>query len=166
MTYTINLAQLNTIFGVAMPGIVAFIAGLIRQDRFPSRINDLISYVVIVILALVQTLLGGQFGGSIGNFILVAAWSIAALHTRYGQDFQGKVQTATSIAKLPPAPAAPPALPTVNINPEQVAALILQNLNMPQLAALLKSELLASNVAVPVPDQPTQANIPAIKTGG
>jgi hypothetical protein len=138
-SFTINSGQLNAVFGVAMPIIVAIVAGLVRQDRFPGRVNDCISYAVIIVLAIIQTWLGGQFGGSVGNFLLVAAWSIAGLHTRYGQDFQGSIQTATSIGKLPPEP---PQLPTVHVNVEMLAALLLAELQKMQ---------------QPVDQQPTQS---------
>lgn len=119
---TINGQQISMVFALAMPAVVAFLAGVLRQDRFPARINELISYIVIVLLAIVQTWLGGQFGGTIGNFLLVMAWAAIGLHTRYGQDFQAAIQTATSIGKLPPAP---PQIPQINVNVAQLAALLL-----------------------------------------
>jgi len=139
---TISGAQLNAMFGAAMPIIVAFVAGFLRQDSFNTPklewINELIFHVVILGLALAQTALGGTWGGSsIANFVIVVSVSYGALSTKYGNGLLAKVQSATSIGKAPPAPA--PALPQININ---VAAL----------AALLTAELLKSQ---PIDQQPT-----------
>ena len=107
MTYTITVQQLNAVFGLAMPLIVGFIAGVIRQDGFAPWLNELISHLVIVILAATQTLLGGQWGGSgIANFVIIVSVAYGVLSTRFGSQFQGKVQTSTSIFKAPPAPPA------------------------------------------------------------
>ena len=142
---TISGSQLNAAFGVLMPMIVAALAGVIRQDRFPTWLNEFISYLIIIVLAIAQTWLGGTFDGTLGslsNFILAAAWSIAVLHTKFGQQLQGSVQTATSFGKLPPE--APP-LPQININ-------------VVQLAQLLRDELVRLQ---PIDQQPT-TTMPAI----
>lgn len=174
MLYTIDLSQLNTLFGVAMPAIVAFLAGLLRQDRLDTPkwewINELLFHVVLLGMAFVQTMLGGQWGGSgVSNFVIVASLSYGALSTKYGSNFLQGVQSATSIRKLPPAPPAAPVVPPININVEQlaqvlapmVAPLFTQHLNLAQLAQLLKSELLASNQSVE--DMPTQTNLQIVR---
>ncbi len=107
MTYTINLSQLNAAFGIAMPLVVGFIAGLLRQDGFAPWLNELISHLVIVLLAVTQTLLGGQWGGSgLSNFLIIASLAYGVLSTRFGAQLQTKVQTSTSLLKAPPAPPA------------------------------------------------------------
>ena len=141
MTYTITVQQLNAVFGLAMPLIVGFIAGVIRQDGFAPWLNELISHLVIVILAAAQTLLGGQWGGSgIANFVIIVSVAYGVLSTRFGSEFQGKVQTSTSIFKAPPAP---PALTL-----ESIAAVIAQ-----QLQSYMRQQ--------PIEQQPT-TQMPAI----
>ena len=119
---TIDLSQVNTWFGIALPAIVAFIAGLIRQDNFAPWLNELISYVVIVALAITQTILGGQLGGSsLSNFVIVTALAVAGIQTKYGQQFQVAVQRMTSIKKAPPAPAP--------LSAEQIASIVVARLS-------------------------------------
>lgn len=143
MTYTITLQQLNAAFAVAMPLIVAFVAGLIRQDGFAFWLNELISHAVILVLATVQTLLGGSLGGSgLANFIIVVSIAYGLLSTKFGYEFQNKVQTSTSIFKAPPAP---PALTL-----ESIAAVIAQ-----QFQAYMRQQ--------PIDAQPTQ-QIQAVRT--
>lgn len=141
MTYTITVQQLNAVFGLVMPLVVGFIAGVIRQDGFAPWLNELISHLVIVILAAAQTLLGGQWGGSsIANFVIIVSVAYGVLSTRFGSEFQGKVQTSTSIFKAPPAP---PALTL-----ESIAAVIAQ-----QLQSYMRQQ--------PIDSQPT-TQMPAI----
>jgi hypothetical protein len=143
MTYTISLQQLNAVFGLAMPIIVGFVAGVLRQDGFATWLNELISHLVIVILAATQTLLGGQWGGSgIANFLIIASLAYGVLSTRFGAQFQGKLQTSTSLMKAPPAP---PALTL-----ESIAAVIAQ-----QFQAYMRQQ--------PIDAQPTQ-QIQAVRT--
>jgi hypothetical protein len=146
---TISGAQMNAMFGAIMPVIVAFVAGLLRQDSFATPklewINELIFHVVILGLALAQTALGGTWGGSsISNFVIVASLSYGALSTKYGNGLLAKVQTASSIGKAPPAPA--PQLPQININVAALAALLLDELRKSQ----------------PIDQQPT-SQIPALQ---
>lgn len=136
MTYTITLQQLNAVFGLAMPLIVGFVAGVLRQDGFATWLNELISHVVILALALAQTLFGGQWGGSgIANFVIVVSVAYGVLSTRFGAQFQGKIQTSTSLFKAPPAP------PELTL--EQIAAVIER-----QLAQFMRQQ--------PLDAQPTQ----------
>jgi hypothetical protein len=142
MTYTISLQQLNAAFGLIMPLIVGFIAGIIRQDGFAPWLNELISHLVIVILAATQTLLGGQWGGSgIANFVIVVSVAYGVLSTRFGAEFQGKIQTSTSLFKAPP-PVAP--YPSA----EEIASLVLEYIQRFRIQA-------------PIDQQPT-TQIPAV----
>ena len=153
MTYTIDLAQLNQYFVVALPIVVAFLAGLLRQDGFSDGLNDAIFHVVLIGLAIAQTLLGGKLGGSsLSNFILALGLSYGTLAGKYKYSpatLMNKVQGATSILKAPPAPVQPQ-IPQITIDPNQMAV---------ALAARLKEELLASGLLAgqSVDQQPTQA---------
>lgn len=154
MTYTISLQQLNAAFGLFLPLIVGFVAGVLRQDGFASWLNELISHLVIVILAATQTLLGGQWGGSgIANFVIVVSVAYGVLSTRFGTQFQGKVQTSTSLFKAPPAP------PELTL--EAIAGIISQQFQ----AYLAQSR--------PIDQQPTtqmpaivRTNTPPVQQGG
>lgn len=124
-----------------MPLIVGFVAGLIRQDGLAPWLNELISHLVIVLLALAQTLLGGQWGGSsLANFLIVVSVAYGVLSTKFGHDFQGNIQTKTSLLKAPPAP--PP------LTLESIAAVIAQ-----QFQAYMRQQ--------PIDAQPT-TQMPAI----
>ena len=117
---TVNLSQLNTYFLVLMPMIVAFVAGVIRQDKFPHYVNELITVVVMIVLALLQAFFSGKLGGSpLATFGIVAAYTAALLHTPLGQQLQNAIQTnVLSLGKAPPPP--PP------ITLEQIAAVVAQ----------------------------------------
>src|SRR5260221_138716 len=91
---TINLSALSPLLTAFLPVFVAFLAGVLRQDKFPQWANELISYVVILGLALLQVFVIGKLtGNSIADFALVAAYMTAILHTSYGQQLQQAVQT-------------------------------------------------------------------------
>jgi len=142
---TISLSQLNAYFGVAMPIVVGLIAGLLRQDGFAPWLNELISHLVIVLLALTQTLLGGQWGGSsLANFLIVAALAYGVLATKFGSTLQGTIQTRTSVLKAPPPP--PP------LTLDSIAVVVAQ-----QLQTYLRSQ------SIRVDQMPTQ-QIAAVRT--
>jgi hypothetical protein len=150
MTYTISLQQLNAVFGLAMPLIVGFVAGMLRQDGFASWLNELISHLVIVILAATQTLLGGQWGGSgIANFVIIVSVAYGVLSTRFGTQFQGKIQTSTSLLKAPPEPPAP-AFPSA----EEIASVVMR---------YISQQVRMQVGQVPLDAQPTQ-QIQAVRT--
>ena len=78
----IDLSQLSPYYIAAMPAIVAFIAGIIRQDRLPKLANEGITLGVVLILAFVQAVLGGKLGGStLSDFAIVASYAGALAHT-------------------------------------------------------------------------------------
>ncbi len=144
-TIAISGAQLNALFGVALTFIVAFVGGLLRQDSFNTPklewLNELIFHAVLLGLALAQTALGSQWGGSsISNFLIVAGTAYGALSTKYGSGLLEKVQSATSIGKAPPAPALYPSA-------EEIAAVVLQQL----------AQAYPVQANLPVEQQPTQA---------
>jgi len=156
---TISLSQLNGYFGVAMPILVGLIAGLLRQDGFAPWLNELISHLVIILLALAQTLLGGQWGGSsLANFLIVASIAYGVLATKFGSTLQGTIQTRTSVLKAPPPP--PP------LTLDSIAAVVAQ-----QLQRYIQAQALSQSTRV---DQiPTQqipavvrANTPPAQQGG
>ena len=144
---TISLQQLNATFGAALPLLVATIAGLLRQDGFAPWVNELISHLVIILLALAQTLLGGQWGGSsLANFVIVAALAYGVLYSRFGAAFQNTVQTKTSILKAPPEP--PP------LSLDSIAAVMAQ-----QLQAYLRAQAQSTYV-----DQLPTQQIPIVRS--
>lgn len=166
---TIDLSQFNTYFTIALPVLAAFIAGIIRQDKLPGPANELISLVVVLLIALVQALLGGKLGGSpLADFGIITAYSLALLHTPLGQQFQQGVQSnVLSFGKPAPKPAqTPPDVPQISLDSAAVAQMLVQRLDINKLAQLLIAELGKPNVPMPPPidSQPTQANIPVIRT--
>jgi len=120
---TIDFSALSPVLTAFLPVFVAFIAGVLRQDKFPHWLNELISYLVILALALLQVFLIGKLTGSaIADFALVAAYMTAILHTAYGQQLQQAVQTnVLSLGKAAPAPSPYPSA-------EDIAAVVLQQL--------------------------------------
>lgn len=154
---TIDLSQFNTYFTIALPVIVAAIAGVLRQDKFPGPANELISLVVVLLIALLQALLGGKLGGSaLADFGIITAYSLALLHTPLGQSLQQGVQSnVLSFGKPAPAPASPtPTVPQVTIDVSRLAQLLIAELGKP-------------NVPMPPPpieSMPTQANMPVVRT--
>jgi len=91
---SLDLSQLNTYFLVFLPMIVAFVAGVIRQDRFPQWVNECITIVLILGIAVTQAVLSGKVGGSpLADFGLVAAYTTAFLHTPLFQQLQSAIQT-------------------------------------------------------------------------
>ncbi len=164
----IDLAQLNTWFGAAMPAIVALIAGLIRQDGWKPATNELISTVVILALAITQTLLGGAWGGSgLANFAIITALAFIGLDNKYGQMLQLKIQTTTSVVKaaapsIPFPTPAPIVIPPINT--QALAEEVMKRVNLPYLASLLKDELVALGTAAPPIDQQPTTSIQAVRT--
>ena len=166
---TIDLSQFNTYFTIALPVIVAAIAGVLRQDKFPGPVNELISLVVVLLIALMQALLGGKLGGSaLADFGIITAYSLALLHTPLGQQLQQGVQSnVLSFGKPAPKPApVPPTIPQISLDAAGVASLLLQHLDVAKIAALLIAELGKPNPPMPPPieSMPTQANLQAVRT--
>ena len=155
---TIDLSQFNTYFTIALPVIAAFIAGIIRQDKLPGPANELISLVVVLLIALVQALLGGKLGGSpLADFGIITAYSLALLHTPLGQQFQQGVQSNVLSFGKPapkPAPVAPPTMPTVTIDVNRLAQLLIAELGKPN----------PPMSPPPIESMPTQANMPVVRT--
>lgn len=146
---TIDLSALSPLLTAFLPLLVALIAGVLRQDKFPHWLNEMLSYLVILALALLQVFLIGKLTGSaIADFALVAAYMTAILHTSYGQQLQQAVQTnVLSLGKAPPAPSPYPSA-------EDIAAVVLQ-----QLAAMYPPQ---APVRV---DQMATQSVPAITRG-
>ena len=148
---TINLSQLNTYFLVLMPMIVAFVAGIIRQDKFPHYVNELITVVVMLVLALLQAFFSGKLGGSpLATFGIVAAYTAALLHTPLGQQLQNTIQTnVLSLGKAPP--------PPEPITLEQIATVVAQ-----QFQNYVQAQAMTTSVRpLGIPELPTQ-QIPAV----
>lgn len=174
---TIDLAQPNIYFIALMPLIVAGVAGIIRQDRLPQMVNEVISVIVALLLASGQALLGGKLGGSpFADFGIVSAYTISLLHSAPFQKLQQGIQTnVASVGKPAPVPVTPP---QILINTEQVvqrllasldtntlALQLVQALPIPTIATMLKNELIQAGKVVPssqIPNLPTQ-DVPAIQ---
>lgn len=169
----LDLTQLNTYFTIALPVIVSIIAGIIRQDRFPQWVNELISILVVLIIAFLQALFGGKLGGSaLADFGIIVAYTMAVLHTPLFQQLQQATQSVTSFGKPASKPAATlPTIPQINLDAAGVTALLLQHLDISKLAALLIAELGKPSVpasapppVLPIESMPTQTNLQAIRT--
>src|SRR5258708_5267427 len=157
-----DLSQLSAYYIAALPAIVAFIAGLIRQDRLPKLANEGITLGVVLLLAFVQALLGGNLGGSpLADFAIVASYAGALAHTPLLAALQqylhsnlfglGKPATATTPPVVTPTGAMPP---IVHVDVPLLTQQFLQQLNLPQLAALLRDELIRASQ--PVSQQETK----------
>jgi hypothetical protein len=181
------MIDLSAAYIAIVPAIVAFIAGIIRQDRLPPLINDAITLVVVLILATIQALLGGKLGGSpLADFVLVASYATALARTPLLASLQeylqshvlsfGKPATATTQPSAAPTGTVPP---IIHIDVPSLAQQLLGQLNLQQLAALLRDELIKASQTqqlrsdqqatkpmpvAPVPAAPVRANTPQGQT--
>ncbi len=48
---TIDLSQVHTLFLVVLPALVGVLAGLIRQNKLPNWLNELILYIIVAVVA-------------------------------------------------------------------------------------------------------------------
>lgn len=149
---TIDLTQVYPYIIGIMPALVAFAAGVIRQDRLPNLANEIISDALAVGVAVVQAVAGGKLGGSpTSDFALVASYTLAVMHTPAFMQFQKNIQSnVVSLGKgASPAPVQPP------LDMAALAMGLAQQINLPQLALLLRNELMK-----PVPAQQVPAVVP------
>ncbi len=142
---TIDLSQLHTLFLVVLPALVGVLAGLIRQDKLPSWLNELILYLIVAVVALVQALLDGKLSGNaLSDFMLIGAYCTAFLNTTPGRNLLGSVQTVTSIGGHPD-----PVTPAPSFDLGQLAN---------RLAPFLAQELVRLRMPSAIPTiQPQQA---------
>ena len=153
---TIDLSQFNTYILVLMPVIAAFVAGIIRQDKFPPRANEIITLLVILALAILQAALNGKiiFDNPIATFGFVAAYATALVHSPLGTSFQQGVQSnVLSLGKPAPAQVTPPTMPTVTIDVNRLAQLLIAELGKPNVPA-----------PPPIESMPTQTGLQAVRT--
>ncbi len=149
----IDLSALSTYYIAALPMIVAFIAGLIRQDKLPKLANEGITLGVVLLLAFVQALLGGNLGGSpLADFAIVASYAGALAHTPLLASLQQYLQSnLLSFGKPAMVTTQPTATPTgamppiVHVDVPLLTQQFLQQLNLPQLATLLRDELIKAS---------------------
>lgn len=154
----IDLNQLSTYYIVALPAIVAFLAGLLRQDRLPQAVNEALSLIIVLILAAIQALLGGKLGGgTLADFALIASYAAALAHTPPLAALQQYLQSNLFSFGKPVPSAVQSQVPQVDVS--ALASAILQNINLAQLAALLSNELAKSQVS----DQTTSPRIPVVR---
>ena len=156
----IDLSQLSTYYIVALPAIVAFLAGLLRQDKLPQWLNEGIAFVLVLILAAIQALLGGKLGGgTLADFAIITSYAAALVHTPPLAALQQYLQSNLfSFGK--PAPSAQPGQ-SPQIDVPALAGAILQNINLAQLAELMKT---ASTSPAPASNLPTSRELPAVRT--
>jgi hypothetical protein len=161
---TFDLSQLNTYYIIALPAIVAFLAGLIRQDKLPQWLNEALSLVLVLILAAVQALLGGKLGGgTLTDFAIITSYAAALVHTPPLAALQQYLQSnLLSFGK--PATSSQPGQSVVQIDTPALAGAILQNINLAQLAVLLKAELMKTANTSPAPARPLVSNLPTQPT--
>ena len=160
----IDLSQLSTYYIVALPAIVAFLAGILRQDKLPQWLNEGIAFVLVLILAAIQALLGGKLGGgTLADFALVTSYAAALAHTPPLAALQQYLQSNLfSFGK--PVASSQPGQPVVQIDAPALASAILQNINLAQLAVLLKAELMKTANTSPAPARPQISNLPTQPT--
>src|SRR6266581_2040527 len=150
---TIDLSQVHTLFLVILPALVGVLAGLIRQDKLPNWLNELILYVIVAVVALLQALLDGKLGGNaISDFMLIGAYCTAFLNTVPGRNLLGSVQTVTSIGGHP-APVTP-ALPfDLGALANRIAPLLTQELVKLRMASVVPTVQPSQPVQMPVQQQ-------------
>ena len=144
----IDLTQYYPYLIGMMPALVAFVAGVIRQDKLPALANEIISDVLAVGVAIVQALAGGKLGGSpTSDFALVASYTLAVMHTPAFMQFQKNIQS--NVLSVGKGAAPVPAQPQLDI--PSLARALAQTMDLPQLAMLLRSELMKGVAAQQVP---------------
>ena len=136
--------QLYAYLIAALPALVAFVAGILRQDRLPPLVNEAISDVLGVGVAIVQAWQGGKLGGSpTSDFAIVAAYTLVVMHTPVFQQFQQQIQSnVLSIGSKAPAPA-PAQAPALDI--PTLALAIVRNIDITNLVAMLRDEMIKSS---------------------
>src|SRR5579872_6014315 len=139
--------QLYAYLIAALPALVAFVAGILRQDRLPPLVNEAISDVLGVGVAVVQAWQGGKLGGSpTSDFTIVAAYTLVVMHTPVFQSFQQQIQSnvlSIGSGKAPtpvPAQAQAPALDIPTL-----ALAIVRNIDITNLVAMLRDEMIKSS---------------------
>jgi hypothetical protein len=175
----IDLSQLSTYYVLALPAIVAFLAGLIRQDKLPPLANEIISYAVVLLLSAGQALFGGKLGGSpLADFTMIAAYASTAIHTPPFAKLQQYLQSNVLSLGKPPAP--PPSSSLDAIDVRALAGQIIAALPLSQLAVMLRDELvkvansqqqqavtpMADTPTRPVPTAVVRSSVPPLSHGG
>lgn len=104
---TFNLAVV-----ALLPLLVSAIAGVLRQDRLPTSVNQAISLALAVLAGLFQALEGGKLGGSpIADFLIVSAYTTAVMHSPLFLQLQDAIQSNVFTVGKPQPPTPPPSLP-------------------------------------------------------
>jgi hypothetical protein len=161
---TFDLSQLSVYYIVLLPGIVALVAGLLRQDRLPQGVNEAIAFVVVLLLAGVQALLGGKLGGSaLSDFAIIASYAAALVHTPPLAKLQEYLQSNffSFGSPAPAQPAVPPQAAPVQIPPPIV------HIDVAALALQLSKELMkvaSQQAPSPSPARPQVPDLDTVKT--
>ncbi len=157
---TIDLSQVHTLFLVVLPALVGVLAGLIRQDKLPNWLNELILYIIVAVVALVQALLDGKLGGNaLSDFMLVGAYCTAFLNTAPGRNLLGSVQTVTSIGGHP-ATVTPVQPFDLGALAGQIAPFLAQELVKLRMASVVPTVQHSQAAQMPVQQQPMPFSTP------
>ena len=139
--------QLYAYLIAALPALVAFVAGILRQDRLPPLVNEAISDVLGVSVAIVQAWQGGRLGGSpTSDFAIVAAYTLVVMHTPIFQSFQRQIQSNVpriGSGKAPAPVQAQAQAPALDI--PTLALAIVRNIDIANLVAMLRDEMIKSS---------------------
>jgi hypothetical protein len=106
--------DLLTILPVALPIVVAFIAGLLRQDGLPQAVNEAITVGLLLLAAIGDAIYNHRLTNNLMlDFIVVAGYAAAIVQLPQLQALQGYLQSnALAFIKAAadlPEPPAPPA---------------------------------------------------------
>jgi hypothetical protein len=129
----------------------------------PPLVNEIISDVLAVGVAVVQALQGGQLGGSpTSDFAIVASYTLVVMHTPVFQSFQKQVQS--NVLNIGgKAPVQAQAAPALDI--PSLALAIVRNIDITNLVAMLRDEMIkASRQAQQTMSAPTVPQMPIVRT--
>ena len=104
----------------ALPGVVACIAGVLRQDRLPKWANECITYALVLVAAVIGALYNHILGvNPLLDFIAIAGYMMAVLQTPYMQQLQVFLQSnvLAFIGQVAHMPAPQPQAQAVPVSP-------------------------------------------------
>lgn len=88
------MQQWQLVLTAALPAISTTVAGILRQDKLPPWINEIISVLVLVATAFVNAALGGKITGNVyADFLIVMGYAGALMHMPLGLMIQGWIQS-------------------------------------------------------------------------
>ncbi len=145
----IDLSQVHTLFLFVLPALLGVLAGLIRQDKLPKWLNELILLAIVGLVALSQALLDGKLGTSpLADFMILGTYCTALIKLTPINDLMKSVQSVTSIGGK---------APVVTSSPLDLGQLA--NRIAPFLAQELVKLRMASAIPVVQPSQQAQSPV-------